>query len=349
MNPTIIKRIVIAFALVVLSYLLFMKEPQAPQIITTIKELPSPTAEVKPSPVPVTSPKPAIETPASQTPDAATKQVSSTKSIVDTINANDLKVQYLNPEAPCPAKQQSCYALPGGMTIDASCPTYKPVWAYISLDNGLTWSQVGCYATEFDAEKAIKKAEQTGSVQLNSNQLVTGKLKSPEKPLAQVEPPHNNLGTIQETPDTKPTEPKMAEKPVEPAPLPAPVAVSAPEKSTSTAIEKKAEKPADVKPVTEKPKDLSPDELKTTEHKTNSEKAKPAKLDKPKPTEDLTVNFKTAFGLVSVEKRTYPNLEMKQKAISMWDNGQRLLEPDGSINEKYMVKPKDSVLLPGNQ
>jgi hypothetical protein len=40
---------------------------------------------------------------------------------------------------------------------------------------------------------------------------------------------------------------------------------------------------------------------------------------------------------------------MKQKAIKMWDNGQRLLEPDGSINEKYTVKPKDTILLPGNQ
>lgn len=340
MNPTTIKRIVIAFALAVLIYFLFIKEPQAPQIITTIKELPSPTAEVKPAPSPVATPKLATEAPAT-----ATTPVSSTKSIVDTINANDLKVQYLNPEAPCPAKQQSCYALPGGMTIDASCPTYKPVWAYISLDKGFTWSQVGCYATELDAEKAIAKAEQTGIVKTNASQMVSGKLKPSENPVAQIEPPNNNLGTIQESPDIKSAEAKAVEKPVEPAPAP----VITPEKSAPPAIEMKEEKLTQLKPATEKTKDSSPEELKTPEHNTSGDKPKPTKPQKSKPADDLTVNFKTAFGLVSVEKRTYPNLEMKQKAIKMWDNGQRLLEPDGSINEKYMVKPKDTILLPGDQ
>jgi len=80
-----------------------------------------------------------------------------------------------------------------------------------------------------------------------------------------------------------------------------------------------------------------------------SAEVKVVKTEKTKISEDLTVNFRTAFGLVSVEKRTYPNAEMKNKAIKMWDNGQRLLEPDGSINEKYMVKPKDSNEIPGPQ
>lgn len=343
MNPTYIKRIVIALAVVLLAYFIFFKEAPAPKIITTYNNLPdntqasttqSPNVQI---PVQTTEDTPKVTEPPATV--ALPENSADRSTVANKINVADLKVQYLNPEAPCPAKQMSCYALPGGMTIDASCPTYKPIWAYVSLDKGLSWIQVGCFATEIDAEKAISKAQQTGLVRPMQHGIVVGKIKSAEPTSAviespdepQTQSPNNNLGTILPPPEIKPIEPKPAE-------------AKADEKHS--AIEqvnsKTAQPSTEVKVIKEAKEEQAPAAQKT-------EPAKVVKPEKNKATEDLTVNFRTAFGLVSVEKRTYPNAEMKHKAIKMWDNGQRLLEPDGSINEKYMVKPKDSSEIPGPQ
>jgi hypothetical protein len=353
MNPTYIKRIVIALAVVLLAYFLFFKEAPAPKIITTYNNLPDNTKTTTTqtpsvqSPAQATEDTPKVTEPAA--PVAIPENSAATSTITNKINLADLKVQYLNPEAPCPAKQMSCYALPGGMTIDASCPTYKPVWAYVSLDKGLSWIQVGCFATEIDAEKAISKAQQTGVVKPIQNGVVVGKIKSAEPTSAvidsadepQIQAPNNNLGTILPSPEIK----TIDTKPIEPKPLEAKPAEAKTEEKHSV-IELVNTKPAqpstEVKVVKEAKEEQAPAAQKT-------EPAKVAKSEKTKVSEDLTVNFRTAFGLVSVEKRTYPNAEMKHKAIKMWDNGQRLLEPDGSINDKYMVKPKDSNAIPGPQ
>jgi hypothetical protein len=59
------------------------------------------------------------------------------------------------------------------------------------------------------------------------------------------------------------------------------------------------------------------------------------------------VQFKGAFGLVILEERHYASQEMKQKALELWDSEQKILEPDGSINEKYVIKPPKAVGIPG--
>jgi len=57
--------------------------------------------------------------------------------------------------------------------------------------------------------------------------------------------------------------------------------------------------------------------------------------------------FKGAFGL-TVEKRTYRTAEMKHKALNLWDKERKLLEPDGTINEKYTIQPQSSGMIPGH-
>ena len=54
--------------------------------------------------------------------------------------------------------------------------------------------------------------------------------------------------------------------------------------------------------------------------------------------------FQGAFGRV-VEKRSYPSEEMKLRALGLWAAEWKILEPDGTINEKYVVKPKFNPLL----
>jgi len=57
--------------------------------------------------------------------------------------------------------------------------------------------------------------------------------------------------------------------------------------------------------------------------------------------------FKGAFGLILMEERHYPTVEMKQKALELWDKKQEILEPDGTINDKYVVKQPKAGGIPG--
>jgi|GEM_PF-6488931 len=57
-------------------------------------------------------------------------------------------------------------------------------------------------------------------------------------------------------------------------------------------------------------------------------------------------SFKRIFGRV-VEERTYANEAMKQRALRLWAREQVILEPDGSLNDKYAIKPEFSP-IPGH-
>jgi hypothetical protein len=57
--------------------------------------------------------------------------------------------------------------------------------------------------------------------------------------------------------------------------------------------------------------------------------------------------FKGAFGKV-VERRSYPTEEMRQQALDLWHRELKILEPDGSINDKYVPKKQGFCPIPGN-
>ena len=67
----------------------------------------------------------------------------------------------------------------------------------------------------------------------------------------------------------------------------------------------------------------------------------------PSPAPTYHAQFKGAFGLVLLEERRYHSAEMKQKALELWDKEQKILEPDGTINDKYVVKPQKPRGIPG--
>lgn len=56
--------------------------------------------------------------------------------------------------------------------------------------------------------------------------------------------------------------------------------------------------------------------------------------------------FRQLFGMVVIE-RTYPSMAMKQRALRLWAREQKILEPDGSINDKYAPERKASP-IPGH-
>jgi hypothetical protein len=58
------------------------------------------------------------------------------------------------------------------------------------------------------------------------------------------------------------------------------------------------------------------------------------------------VSFKRFWGPV-LEERVYPNRRMTRRARLLWDREGKILEVDGSINEKYVVKPKTFSPIPG--
>ena len=73
----------------------------------------------------------------------------------------------------------------------------------------------------------------------------------------------------------------------------------------------------------------------------------PAPIPSANETAGFEAKFKGAFGL-TVEKRTYRTAEMKHKALNLWDKERKLLEPDGTINEKYTIQPQSSGMIPGH-
>lgn len=58
------------------------------------------------------------------------------------------------------------------------------------------------------------------------------------------------------------------------------------------------------------------------------------------------VSFKRFWGPV-LEERVYPNRKMTRRARTLWDREGKILEADGTINDKYVVKPKTFAPIPG--
>ena len=58
------------------------------------------------------------------------------------------------------------------------------------------------------------------------------------------------------------------------------------------------------------------------------------------------VSFKRFWGPV-LEERVYPNRKMTRRARMLWDREGKILEADGTINDKYVVKPKTFAPIPG--
>lgn len=58
------------------------------------------------------------------------------------------------------------------------------------------------------------------------------------------------------------------------------------------------------------------------------------------------VSFKRFWGPV-LEERVYPNRKMTKRARTLWDREGKILEADGTINDKYVVKPKTFAPIPG--
>jgi hypothetical protein len=57
--------------------------------------------------------------------------------------------------------------------------------------------------------------------------------------------------------------------------------------------------------------------------------------------------FKGPFGIV-LEERNYPSAEMRDRAEQLWQHEHKLLEPDGSINTRYITPKPKTGLIPGH-
>jgi hypothetical protein len=241
--------------------------------------------------------------------------------------ANDTQAifQLLNPNAPCPPQQFSCISKKNEHITDQSCPSYKPIWAYFSNDNGASWMQVGCYATQIDATKALDKAIARGYVKnnkvINSNDGVV-KSGSENKETTNSSninpspptPSNNSIQDIFNNPYNRPSE---LEKKTEPI-------------NGEQKVDNKTEQPTHL---------VAANEAKEGQAATRESGGLPAeKENREERRQNMTVKFKLLFGLIPVEKRTYPNEEMREKAVILWKKEQKVLEPDGTINEKYALK-----------
>ncbi len=244
-------------------------------------------------------------------PPSASQTSTAVESNDSVASPNPDAITYINPLSPCPEGQLFCHAQQYGMVLDANCPAFKPIWAYLSQDRGVTWSRVGCYATEIDASKGIDLATKWG---LRNAENLAASTKT----------------VLPETTDADPA----SDAPTEPH------AATIPGHSGNEVNENSKEemlKNEGLLNPSEAARN-SKDALSTAVDAIKSESAK---------NQEYTVHFKTVFGLIPLEKRTYPNAEMKRKAIELWENGHHILELDGSINDKYAAKQKESSPIPG--
>ncbi|HSI23725.1 MAG TPA: hypothetical protein VK959_11945 [Methylophilaceae bacterium] len=65
------------------------------------------------------------------------------------------------------------------------------------------------------------------------------------------------------------------------------------------------------------------------------------------PEASYPATFNLALGVI-VETRKYPSKEMKQRAMKLWAAEKKILEPDGSINDKYVLRKSDFTPIPGH-
>jgi len=59
------------------------------------------------------------------------------------------------------------------------------------------------------------------------------------------------------------------------------------------------------------------------------------------------VAFKVGFGQL-VETRTYPSKQMRNRALELWTLEQKILEPDGTVNDRYVLKENEFSPIPGH-
>lgn len=59
------------------------------------------------------------------------------------------------------------------------------------------------------------------------------------------------------------------------------------------------------------------------------------------------VAFKVGFGQLA-ETRTYPSKQMRNRALELWTLEQKILEPDGTVNDKYVLKEAEFSPIPGH-
>ena len=63
--------------------------------------------------------------------------------------------------------------------------------------------------------------------------------------------------------------------------------------------------------------------------------------DNAQPEAVYEAKFKGVFG-ITIEERLYPTEEMRENALELWASERKILEPDGTINEKHVVKQPES-------
>lgn len=65
------------------------------------------------------------------------------------------------------------------------------------------------------------------------------------------------------------------------------------------------------------------------------------------PSSGYKVAFKVGFGQLAAT-RTYPSKQMRNRALELWTLEQKILEPDGTVNDKYVRKEAEFSPIPGH-
>ena len=124
-----------------------------------------------------------------------------------------------------------------------------------------------------------------------------------------------------------------------------------PETKAPPAAEKATKPPARVQPVQETPAE---DPVITTatapvRADENTKEKEGAKEDtkEEEPFTGYKVAFRVGFGQLA-ETRTYPSKQMRNRALELWTLEQKILEPDGTVNDKYVLKKAEFSPIPGH-
>lgn len=117
------------------------------------------------------------------------------------------------------------------------------------------------------------------------------------------------------------------------------------------AADKVAKPPARVQPVQEIPAD-APVVITATAPVRADENTKEKEVAKENTKEEepftgYKVAFKVGFGQLA-ETRTYPSKQMRNRALELWTLEQKILEPDGTVNDKYVLKEAEFRPIPGH-
>lgn len=133
--------------------------------------------------------------------------------------------------------------------------------------------------------------------------------------------------------------------------------IAEPETKAPPAAEKATKPPARAQPVQEAPAEdpvittaTAPVQADETSKENEGIKEKEdAKEDtkEEEPFSGYKVAFKVGFGQLA-ETRTYPSKQMRNRALELWTLEQKILEPDGTVNDKYVLKEAEFSPIPGH-